>query len=170
VALPGIGALPVTSLPIAHTLDFLDPESDGSDTVWYGTFAHNLSNANPNGQSTLQIDKAVDFYWCATTVQASLIPVAGGDSPQTQSTIQMPLVNILISDQSSQRSFGNIVAPLAAQCGISGENPLRWVAPRRISAQTLVLFAYTAIVTAAGVPPPAYDLYTTLHGFTLPAR
>jgi hypothetical protein len=170
VALPGLGGLRPTSLPVARTLDFLDPESDGSDTVWYATLVQGLSNAAPNGQSTLQIDKAVDFYWIATTVQANLVAAGGGEGAQTQSTIVLPLVNIRFKDYGSQGDFTNINLPFGTVSGINGENPYRLVAPRRIAAQTVVLFTYTAIVTAAGGTPPKYDLYTVLHGFTLPAR
>jgi hypothetical protein len=170
VQMPGLGALPPTSLPVARTLDFLDPESDDSDTVWYGTFVEGLTNAAPQGQSTLQIDKACDFYWVATTVQASTIQADDNSTAQTQSSLVIPLVNINIKDYSSQRDFVNLSLPLASIAGVSGERPYRLVSPRRISAQTVVLFTYNAIVTAAGAPTPQYDLYVVLHGFTLPPR
>lgn len=153
------GGLAPNSLPVAHTLDFLDPESDDSDVVWYGTVVKGLSSVAPNGQSTLQIDKAVDFYWIATTVHADVVGAA-----QTESSIVVPLVNIEVTDGSSQKDLVNMDLPISS-FGSLGERPNRLVNPRRIRAQTVLVFTYTAIV-AAGTTYT--NLYVVLHGFTLP--
>jgi hypothetical protein len=153
-----------STLPQAHTYDFADPESDGADVMWYGTLIKSLSSTTPGGTSTLSIDRGVDFYWVATTLQADV--TTAGSNAQTESTIVLPLVNVLIQDAASGKNLENLTLPVGSQAG-AGERCYNLVAPRVIRGSTALSFIWTAII-AAGTT--YNNLYLVLHGFTRPSQ
>jgi hypothetical protein len=139
-------------------IDYFDPQADGSDIMFYATNVQGLSNTSPNGQSTIQIDSGVDFYWFATTMQADL---AGG--VQTESAIVIPLVNVLINDTGSRKNLQNIAIPVASIAGF-GERPYRLIRPRLFRASSTINFTWTAITASQTYT----NLYLTLHGYVRP--
>lgn len=153
-----------TALPIAKTYDFADPESDNSDIVWYGTVVTNVSSTAATPQSLLQIDRGVDFYWTATSLQGDV--TAAGDNAQTESTIQIPIVDVLIQDAASGRYLANLNLPINSAAG-AGERPYMLIAPRIIAGATALTFYWKAQVA----PGITYNhLYLVLHGFTRPSQ
>lgn len=152
-----------TSLPVANTYDFANPESDDADIAWYGTVVAGVSSAAATPQSLLQIDRGVDFYWIATSLQADVSTL--GDNSQTESTISIPLVNILVRDAASGRNVENLSFPISSLSG-AGERPYMLVAPRKIPGATALAFFWNAIVTG-GVT--YNNIYLVLHGFTRPS-
>lgn len=149
-----------SALPIAKTLDFLDPESDGSDILFLSVNAQGLSSTAPTQQQTFTIPAADDFYWFQSTLQAD---IAG--AVQTQSSRVIPIVNVRIQDVSSQKNLENLTFPVFSRAGY-GERPYRLIAPRRFDANAVIAFNFTAIV-AAGTTYT--NLFLTLHGYTRPA-
>lgn len=157
-----VGLAP-TSLPIARTYDFANPESDDSDIVWYATVVTNVSSTAKTPQSLLQIDRGVDFYWIASTVQADVTTT--GSNAQTESTIQIPMVNVLVQDAASGKNVENLSFPLVSQAG-AGERPYFLTAPRVLRGATAMSFYWNANI-AGGT---TYNhIYLVLHGFTRPA-
>lgn len=156
-------ALRPTSLPQAVTYDFANPESDGADICWYATLTKNVSSTNATPQSTLQIDYGVDFYWTASTLQGDV--TSAGSNAQTESSIQIPMVNVHVQDGASGKNLENIVLPSMSECG-AGERPYVLLQPRVIRGGTILVFVWRAIV-AANVT--YNNLYLVLHGYTRPA-
>jgi len=161
----GFGDAPAVPPPMAPTvapppgaIDFFDPQADGSDIMFYATNVQGLSNAAPNGQSTIQIDSGVDFYWIATTMQADLAGAA-----QTESGIVIPLVNVLINDTGSRKNLQNIAIPVASIAGF-GERPYRLIRPRLFRAASTINFTWTCIAAASTYT----NLFFTLHGYVRP--
>lgn len=144
--------------PTGPQIEYFDPQSDGSDIMFYATNVQGLSNAAPNGQSTIQIDSGVDFYWFATTMQADLAGAA-----QTESGIVIPLVNVLINDTGSRKNLQNIAIPVASIAGF-GERPYRLIRPRLFRASSTINFTWTCIAAASTYT----NLFFTLHGYVRP--
>jgi hypothetical protein len=152
-----------TAIPIARTYDFADPESDDSDICWYATNVLNLSSTLPSQQSLLQIDRGVDFYWVATSMQADV--TSAGSNAQTENTIVLPLVNVQVQDAASGRYVENLSFPVGSLAG-AGERCYNLVLPRVLRGATAVAFYWNAIV-AAGTT--YNNLYLVMHGFTRPS-
>lgn len=146
--------------PQLDELDFFDPNTDGSDIMFYTTNVQGLASTAPNGQSQIQIDSGVDFFWFASTYQAD---IAGG--AQTESTLIIPLVNVLINDTGSRKNLMNQALPVSAIAGF-GERPYRLIRPRLFRASSTINFTWTSIV-AAGTTYA--NLFFTLHGYVRPA-
>jgi hypothetical protein len=152
---PGSGAPPPGA---GEQIEYFDPQADGSDIMFYATNVQGLSNGSPNGQSTIQIDSGVDFYWFATTMQADLVGAA-----QTESGIVIPLVNVLINDTGSRKNLQNIAIPVASIAGF-GERPYRLIRPRLFRASSTINFTWTAITASQTYT----NLFLTLHGYVRP--
>ena len=150
---------PVLSSSAQGVLDFFDPQTDGSDIMYYATNAQGLSSANPNVNTLIQIDSGVDFYWFASTYQADIAGAA-----QTESTAVVPLVNVLINDTGSRKNLQNIAFPISSIAG-PGERPYRLIRPRLFRASSTINFTWTSIV-AAGTTYA--NLYFVMHGYTRP--
>jgi len=158
-----VRALNPTALPVTPTYDFANPQSDGSDTCWYATNVKALSSVAPSLQSLLQIDRGVDFYWYATSLQADV--TTAGDNSQTESTLVIPLVTVLIQDAASGRNLENLSFPVTSLAG-DGERPYGLILPRIIRGATALSFFWTSKV-AAGTT--YNNLFLVLHGFTRPS-
>lgn len=117
-----------------------------------------LVSTAPNGSSQLQIDNGYDFYWYAMTHQAD---IAG--AIQTESSLVIPLVTVLMNDSSANRNLQNVPTPLTAQSGY-GERPYRLIRPRLFPANTVISFTWVAYV-AAGTTYS--NIYHTLHGYRI---
>ncbi len=158
-------ALAPNVLPITKTLDFLDPESDGSDILFLSVNQQGLSSLAPQGQQTLTIDPAIDFYWYLSTLQADVAGAAdaGGDA-YTEANRPIPMVNIRVTDVSSQKALENFTIPVQSRFG-TGENPYRLICPRVLRGSMGVQFTFTAIIAANTTYT---NLFLTLHGFSLP--
>ncbi len=159
----GFGDTPVApvQLPpgVGDSLDFFDPQADGSDVMFYATNVQGLASTAPNGSSLIQIDSGVDFYWVASTYQADLAGAA-----QTESTAVIPLVNVLINDTGSRKNLQNIAFPVSSIAG-PGERPYRLIRPRLFRASSTINFTWTSIV-AAGTTYA--NLFLVMHGYTRP--
>lgn len=153
-------ALTPTALPIAKTLDFLDPESDDSDILFLCVNTPNLSSTNPTGLNSVTIDAGVDFYWYLSTMQATTTTIV-----ETEAGIINPLVNVRVRDESRGINLENLRFPLGSAFG-TGERPYRLLNPRVVRGNTVLSFGFTAISTA-GIT--YNNLFLVLHGFTLPA-
>jgi len=140
-------------------MDFFDPETDGSDIMFYATNAQGLASTNTAVQTTIQIDSGVDFYWLASTYQADLVGAA-----QTESGLVIPLVNVLINDTGSRKNLQNISIPVSSIAGF-GERPYRLIRPRLFRASSTINFSWTSIV-AAGTTYT--NLYFVMHGYVRP--
>lgn len=151
-------ALLPTALPIAKAYDFADPESDDSDAMWYATVTQNLANRG-EPQSTLQVDAAVDFYWLATTFQANVT-----NGAQTESTWIIPNVHVRVQDAASQKYLQNLRYPLSEYAG-PGECPYRLVAPRKVLANSTLVFYWRSFDTTNTYA----NVFMVLHGYTRPA-
>lgn len=151
---------PLTQQPMQQpdNIDYFDPQADGSDIMFYATNVQALSNASPNGQSQIQIDSGVDFYWLASTYQADLVGAS-----QTESTLVIPLVNVLINDTGSRKNLQNIAIPISSIAGF-GERPYRLIRPRLFRASSTINFTWTAITAAQTYT----NLYFVMHGYTRP--
>jgi len=148
------------ALPIAKALDFLDPESDGSDLLFLSVNAQGLSSLQPTQQQSIVIPAADDFYWFLATLQADISGAA-----QTNSTRVLPLVNVRLQDFASQKYLDNLNFAINARVG-SGERPYRLINPRRFDANAVIACHFRSIVT----PGVTYtNLFLTFHGFTRPA-
>lgn len=148
------------ALPIAKSLDFLDPESDGSDLLFLTVNARGLSSTLPTQQQSLQIPAAEDFYWFLATLQADI-----DGTVQTTSSRVIPMVNVRLQDVSSQKNLENLSFPVFSRAGF-GERPYRLVNPRRFDANTIITCQFTALI-AAGTTYT--NLFLTFHGYTRPA-
>ncbi len=145
--------------PQLDELDFFDPNTDGSDIMFYTTNVLGLASTAPNGQSLIQIDSGVDFFWVASTYQADLVGAA-----QTESSLVIPLVNVLINDTGSRKNLMNQAMPVSAIAGF-GERPYRLIRPRLFRASSTINFTWTSIV-AAGTTYT--NLFFTMHGYVRP--
>lgn len=153
-------APPGQPMPVmSDDLDFFDPNTDGSDIMFYTTNVQGLASTSPNGTSTIQIDSGVDFFWTATTYQADLVGAA-----QTESGLVIPLVNVLINDTGSRKNLMNVALPVSSIAGF-GERPYRLIRPRLFRASSTINFTWTSIV-AAGTTYT--NLFFVMHGYTRP--
>ncbi len=160
--LRGFGDTPVPppgASPQLDELDFFDPNTDGSDIMFYTTNVQGLASTAPNGQSLIQIDSGVDFFWVASTYQADIAGTA-----QTESTMVIPLVNVLINDTGSRKNLMNIPMPISAIAGF-GERPYRLIRPRLFRASSTINFTWTSIVA---VGTTYTNLFFTMHGYVRP--
>lgn len=139
-------------------LDFFDPNTDGSDIMFYATNVQGLGNTNVNGQSIIQIDSGVDFFWVASTMQADLAGAA-----QTESGLVVPLVNVLINDTGSRKNLMNVAFPVSSIAGF-GERPYRLIRPRLFRASSTINFNWTSIVAATTYT----NLFFVMHGYVRP--
>jgi hypothetical protein len=151
---------PVQAPPVGQdVMDFFDPETDGSDVMYYATNAQGLASTNTGVNTTIQIDSGVDFYWLASTYQADLAGAA-----QTESGLVVPLVNVLINDTGSRKNLQNIAIPVSSIAGF-GERPYRLIRPRLFRASSTINFTWTSIVTAGTTYT---NLYFVMHGYVRP--
>lgn len=141
--------------------DIFDPMGNGMDVIFYTTLVQNLSSGSPNGISSIQIDAGIDFYWVASTFFADASVAA-----ETESTLVIPLVTLLINDTGSRKNLQNQATPLASLAGF-GERPYRLIKPRLFQASSTINFTWTSYV-AGGTT--YNNIYFTLHGFTRPAN
>lgn len=155
---PAVAGPPATQ-PMGEGLDYFDPQTDGSDVMFYVTNVQGLVSTSPNGSSQIQIDSGVDFYWVASTYQADLVGAV-----QTESSAVIPLVNVLINDTGSRKNLQNIAFPISSIAG-PGERPYRLIRPRLFRASSTINFTWTAIV-AAGTTYT--NLFFVMHGYTRP--
>lgn len=150
--------------PLQNTLarpigkNFLDPRLDAIDLTYYQTLVSALA-PGASLPSQINIDAGTDFYWIATTYQADIAEAA-----QTESTLVIPLVNVVITDTGSQRQLMNAAVPLPCIAG-PGERPYRLILPRLFRANSIITFNWTSYV-ASGTTYG--NIYTILHGFRLP--
>lgn len=155
---------PAAPPPLPNTLprpigkNFLDPRIDGIDLTYYQTVVSALAPA-ANAPSQINIDAGTDFYWVATTYQADIAVGA-----QTESSIVIPLVTVIITDTGSQRQLMNAAVPLPCIAG-PGERPYRNILPRLFRANSIITFNWTSYV-AGGTTYG--NIYLILHGFRLP--
>jgi hypothetical protein len=117
-----------------------------------------LVSTAPNGSSQIQIDNGYDFYWYAMTHQVDLAGAA-----QTESTVPVPLVTVLLNDSSANRNLSNVPVPLPTISG-SGELPYRTIRPRLFPANTVISFTWLAYV-ASGTTYS--NIYHVLHGYRI---
>lgn len=150
---------PPSTMPYGPADDFFDPQTDGSDIMFYGTNVQNLSSSAPVGNTTIQIDSGIDFYWYAATFQVDI-----GGNLQTESSAVVPLVTVLINDTGSRKNLMNAAIPVTA-IGGPGERPYRLPRPRLFRASSTINFTWTAYVIAGQTYA---NLYYTLHGYTKP--
>lgn len=158
----GFGDAPPPQLlgpPTQDVLDFFDPQTDGSDVMYYATNAQALSSGNPSVNTLIQIDSGVDFYWVASTYQTDIAGAA-----QTESSVVIPLVNVIINDTGSRKNLQNIAFPISSIAG-PGERPYRLIRPRLFRASSTINFTWTSIV--AGGTTYA-NLFFVMHGYTRP--
>jgi hypothetical protein len=148
-----------SSLPQSGANDFFDPQADGSDIIFYVTNVQGLASTAPNGNTTIQIDSGIDFYWFASTYQADI-----SGAIQQESTSVVPLVTVLINDTGSRKNLMNSAVPVTSIAG-PGERPYRLVRPRLFRASSTINFTWTSYV-ASGTTYS--NLYFVMHGYTKP--
>ena len=153
---------PVPGVPQINEADIFDPMGNGMDVIFYTTLVQGIGNGSPNAVSSIQIDAGIDFYWVATTYMADVT----ADDPVEESTIQIPLVTLLINDTGSRKNLQNQATPLPCMAG-SGERPYRLIKPRLFQASSTINFTWTYY--GAGAITYA-NIYLALHGFTRPAN
>lgn len=150
--------------PLANTMpralgkNYLDPRVDAIDLTYYTTLVQALAPA-ATLPSQINIDAGTDFYWVATTYQVDITGAA-----QTESSIVIPLVTLIITDTGSQRQLMNMATPLTNIAG-PGERPYRLILPRLFRANSIIQFNWTSYV-ASGTTYS--NIYLTMHGFRLP--
>lgn len=112
-----------------------------------------------NGASTtntIQFDVDSQFVWVKTTVSAD---IAG--AVQTESSLVVPLVTVLITDLGSGQNFMNAALPVQAVAGLSGELPYIEASPQMVAPNSSLQFQwanYSAGTTYA-------NLRVQLHGY-----
>ncbi len=145
-------------LPRGIGKNFLDPRLDAIDLTYYQTVVSALAPA-ASLPSQINIDAGTDFYWVATTFQADI-----GVAAQTESSVVIPLVTVIITDTGSQRQLMNAAVPISCIAG-PGERPYRLILPRLFRANSIITFNWTSYV-AGGTTYG--NIYLILHGFRLP--
>lgn len=131
-----------------------NPKASDKDFFWYATQVPTIAAA-AIAQTTIQIDTDADFYWIATSYQAS---IAGG--ALTEATNVIPLVNLLINDGGSGRNFSNITMPLGAWAG-DGKRPYRLIRPRVIGGGSTLQFNWVNFSAATTYAPLTF----IMHGY-----
>ena len=156
---PGSSAAQPGTLPMIpqDDTDFFDPMLDGADIMYYACNLQGLAPA-ASGTTTIQIDSGVDFYWVAATYQADL---AG--ALQTESSLVIPLVNVLINDTGSRKNLQNTPIPISSIAGF-GERPYRLIRPRVFRASSTINFTWTSISAAQTYT----NLFFVMHGYVRP--
>lgn len=154
---PAPGMAPPNTLPMSPAEDFFDPTRDGTDIMFYATSVASIANG-ASSNSQIQIDSGVDFYWFATTYQSDIAAAA-----QTESTVVIPLVTVLINDTGSRKNLQNTPVPLSSLAG-PGERPYRLVRPRLFRASSTINFTWANY--SAGTTYT--NTYLVLHGYTKP--
>jgi hypothetical protein len=143
-------------LPLNIGKNYLSPQRDGIDFVWYET---QLSlAAGLTSQSQINIDAGTDFYWIATSASATEAGAA-----QTANTRVIPQWYVIITDTGSQRQLMNQQVPLYNIAG-TGSEPYRLIYPRLFKANSIIQFSWTSYEAAN-----TYSTDLTLHGFRMPA-
>jgi hypothetical protein len=138
-------------------LSFLSPSANQIDITFYGT---NVTlTAGQSLPSQINIDAGTDFYWFASSYQAS---IAGSAYDPTDKVPVVPLVNFVITDTGSQRNLMNTPIPVTTIAG-SGQLPYRLLLPRLFKANSVVQFSWTSFETAN-----ADTINFVMHGFRLP--
>jgi hypothetical protein len=132
-----------------------NPRLGVKDFFFYGNRVTGLSSVAPTATGIIQIDADADFYCVALTYQADIAGAA-----LTEATNVIPLVNLLVTDSGSGKSFSNIALPIAAYLG-DGKRPYRLIRPRVFGATSSIQLAYTAFV-AAGT---TYNITLVMHGY-----
>jgi len=143
-------------LPRGLGKNYLDPRVDAIDLTYYQTLVSALAPA-ASLPSQINIDAGTDFYWVATTIQADIAAAT-----QTESSIVIPLVTVVITDTGSQRQLMNAAVPITCIAG-PGERPYRLILPRLFRANSIITFNWTNYSAAS-----TYNLYLIMHGFRLP--
>jgi len=149
--------------PLPNTLarpigkNFLDPRIDGIDLTYYETLVASLAPAATT-PSQINIDAGTDFYWVATTYQTDLAAAA-----QTESSVVIPLLTVVITDTGAQRQLMNAALPVTCIAG-PGERPYRLILPRLFRANSIIQFNWTNYSAASTYT----NTYLVMHGFRLP--
>jgi hypothetical protein len=158
---PAPSSVPMQPSSAIDEADIFDPMGNGMDVIFYTTLVQGIGNASTTAISSIQIDQGIDFYWVASTYMADVT----ADDPTEESTIQIPLVTLLINDTGSRKNLQNQATPLPCMAG-SGERPYRLIKPRLFQAASTINFSWAYY--GAGTITYA-NIYLTLHGFTKPA-
>lgn len=151
---------PVPGVPLINEADIFDPMGNGMDVIFYTTLVQGIGTGTPSGNSSIQIDAGVDFYWIASTYQADITGAL-----QTESSFVIPLVTLLINDTGSRKNLQNQATPLSCMAG-PGERPYRLLKPRLFQASSTINFTWT---NYSQVVAAYTNIFLTLHGFTRPA-
>lgn len=138
-------------------LSFLSPSANQIDITFYGTLI--TLTAGQSLPSQINIDAGTDFYWFASSYQAS---VAGSAYDPTDKIPVIPLVNVVITDTGSQRNLMNTPIPITTIAG-SGQLPYRLLLPRLFKANSIVQFSWTSFEASV-----ADTINFVMHGFRLP--
>jgi hypothetical protein len=155
---PNQGAPLQNVMPRSLGKNYLDPRIDAIDLTYYTTLVQALAPA-ASLPSQINIDAGTDFYWVATTYQADV-----GEVAQTESSIVIPLVTVIITDTGSQRQLMNQATPITNIAG-PGERPYRLILPRLFRANSIITFNWTSYVTTGTTYG---NIYLTMHGFRMP--
>lgn len=102
-----------------------------------------ISSVIPSVSTPVQIENDSDFFWIASTYQASIAA-----APLTESTNVLPLVSLEMQDTGSGRNFQNAPVPLTGIAG-DGKRPFRLIRPRRFGANTVINLKWSSNVAAA---------------------
>lgn len=145
------------SAPLPSISNYLDPRQDGIDLTYYVTDPTSLA-AGGSFPSQINIDSGTDFYWVATSYFADIAGAA-----VTESSMNLPLVTVVITDTGSQRQLMNAPVPLPAIAG-SGERPARLLLPRLFRANSVIQFNWANY----SADTEYSNLYLTMWGFRLP--
>lgn len=118
----------------------------------------NISSLAAAGSTTntIQFDVDSQFVWVKTTVTAD---IAG--AVQTESSLVVPLVTILITDLGSGQNFMNGAIPVQALAGLSGELPYIEASPQMIQANSSIQFQWANYSAATAYA----NLRMQLHGY-----
>ena len=125
---------------------------DKSDFFVYQVNLASIAGA-ANASSTVNIRADADFIIHKFTLYADIAAAV-----QTESTRVLPAVTLQITDTGPGRQFFSDVVPLAALFG-SGELPFILPGPRRVAANSTLLFTWANISAAT-----TYRIYLSLIG------
>lgn len=106
--------------------------------------------------NTIQFDVDSQFVWVKTTVTAD---IAG--AVQTEDSLVVPLVTLLITDLGSGQNFMNAALPVQSLAGLSGELPYIEPSPQMIAPNSSLQFQWANYSNATTYA----NLRVQLHGY-----
>lgn len=112
------------------------------DYFEYAVQVDAISTLIPNVSTPLQIENDSDFFWIATTYQATIAAAT-----LTEATNVLPQVDLEMQDSGSGRNFQNRPIPLTGIAG-DGKRPFRLIRPRRFGANTVINMKWSNAVAA----------------------